>query len=386
MSLGGGWSRFGGDLCREERREDSLGERIGKNETASSNVTLWSEWTWSVYFRIADIQSPNPSPRPSFVSIIQNIFKSLTRHQVPWWMGSRRMIVFLGAPSAKDALSTWKTNASENEESACLRPFEIDPLQKTTGVAWRRLADPVDSLSQELAESTVESQLPEDLFLERSLQIFTDEYDDDDDDDNEMDICNLADYSELSVSQISTPFLTGYDFDVNEITELEDLPAANIVNKTLQRKYSLIVAIVEISPCQQIITKYGKSISLVKLIVADQTNPHLEIACWEQMSVLAQNMRTNDIIYFRGTDHSESANIDIGLTEFRGVVSAGTRRRSRATILYRCQRLSREDDVLRPRLDLEDQQTRLVRRLRDWIVKRNRVSRDIPPTLETQES
>ena len=330
-----------------------------------------------------------PTRAPPFLCVDHpKQFKSLTRHQVPWWMGSRRMIVFLGAPSVKDALSTWKTSAPENEESACLRPFEIDPLQKTTGVAWRRLADPVDSLSQELAESTMESRPPEDLFLERSLQIFTDEYDDDDDDDddNEMDICNLSDYSELSVSQISTPFLTGYDFDVNEITELEDLPAANIVNKTLQRKYSLIVAIVEISPCQHIITKYGKSISLVKLIVADQTNPHLEIACWEQMAVLAQNMRTNDIIYFRGTDHSESANIDIGLTEFRGVVSAGTRRRSRATILYRCQRLSREDDVLRPRLDLEDQQTRLVRRLRDWIVKRNRMSRDIPPTLETQES
>ena len=292
------------------------------------------------------------------------------------------MIVFLGAPSARDVLKTWKGHTLppiENESS--LRPFQIDPLQSTTGAAWRRLTDPVDSLSQELAETTVESsQLQEDLFLERSLQIFTDDYDDDDDDDG-MDF----EYSELSVSQVSTPFLTGYDFDINEITELEDLPEANIVGKTLQRKYSIIVAITEISPCQQVITKYGNSISLVKLIVADQTKANLEIACWDNMALLAQNMRTNDIVYFRGISYFEFTNADLGLTEFRGVISAGTRRRTRAIILYRCQRLGREDDALRPRLDLEDQQTRLVKRLRDWVVRRNYASRDIPPRLESQE-
>lgn len=297
-------------------------------------------------------------------------------------MGSRQVIVFLGAPSAKDALKTWETHASSQDEDASyLRPFEIDPLQKTTGAAWRRLTDPVESLSQELAETTVElSQLPEDLCLERSLQIFTDEYDDDGDDD-EMDF----DYSELSVSQVSTLFLTGYDFDINEITELEDLPEANTVAKALQRKYSIIVAITAISTCQQVATKYGTSISLVKLVVADQTKANLEIACWANMALLAQNMQTNDIVYFRGIPHFESTNADIGLTEFRGVVSAGTRRRSRAIILYRCRRLGKEDDMLRPRLDFEDQQTRFVRRLKDWVVWRKYTSRDIPPALETQE-
>jgi len=147
----------------------------------------------------------------------------------------------------------------------------------------------------------MQSPVLEDAFLERSLQIFTDECDDDEND-GEMDLCNPADYSELSVSQIYTPFLTGYDFDINEITELEDFPEAKIVNNTPQRKYSIIVAILEISPCHQITTKYGKSVSLVKLILADQTNPHLEIACWENMAVLAQNLRINDIVYFRGID------------------------------------------------------------------------------------
>lgn len=78
--------------------------------------------------------------------------------------------------------------------------------------------------------------------------------------------------------------------------------------------------------------------------------------------------------------------VDVGLTEFRGVVSAGTRRRSRLTVLYRCRSLTREDDLLRPRLDLEDQQTTLVRRLRDWVVRRDQVHREEPPALETQES
>lgn len=214
-------------------------------------------------------------------------------------MGSHRMLVFLGAPSIKDVLKSWNGQAPQNENIGLLKPFEIDLLQKTTGAAWRRLGDPLDSLSQELAETTMDSQVPENLFLERSLEIFTNEYDEEDED---MDTCNLAEYSELSISQIPTPSLTGYDFDVNEITELEDLPDANIVNKTLQRKYSIIVAVIEAIPPQQITTKYGKSISLVRLIVADQTNPYLEIACWENMATLAQNLRTNDIVHFRGID------------------------------------------------------------------------------------
>lgn len=41
--------------------------------------------------------------------------------------------------------------------------------------------------------------------------------------------------------------------------------------------------------------------------------------------------------------------------------------------------------MLRPRLDLEDQQTRMVRRIRDWVVRKNRLNVDIPPPLETQE-
>jgi len=279
------------------------------------------------------------------------------------------MIVFLGAPTAKDITSTWdEPPLPQDDDTSNLPPFKVDPQQITTGVTWRRLADPVESLSQELAGTSMESHLLEDPLLERSLRIYTNDINDDED----MDV----DASENSESSIYSPFLTGYDFDINEIIELEDLPLANVVARNLHRNYSIIVAITAILPCQHVTTKFGKSIALVKLIVADQTRANLEIACWDAMAGLTQSMRKDDIIFFR----------DLGLTEFRGVVSAGTRRRSRATVLYRCRRLGRDDDGLRPRLDLEDQQTRMVRKLRDWVVRRSWVVKDVPPTLETQES
>jgi hypothetical protein len=298
-------------------------------------------------------------------------------------MGSRRMIVFLGAPTAKDIINTWTSSGLPRDDDASNLPlFKVDPQHNTTGVAWRRLPDPVESLSQELAETSMESHLVENPLLERSLRIYTNDINNDDD----MDV-EAADNSELSISSLYSPFLTGYDFDVNEITELEDLPSANIVAHSLHRNYSLIVAITEISPCQHVITKFGKSIPLVKLIVADQTRTNFEVACWDAMANLTQSIRKDDIIFFRGVfPENRITNVDLGLTEFRGVVSAGTRRRSRTTVLYRCRRLGREDDVLRPRLDLEDQQTRMVRKLRDWVMRRSWVVKDIPPTLETQES
>ena len=221
-------------------------------------------------------------------------------------MGSRRMIVFLGAPSAKDVLKTWKGDPiPEDEDISSLPPFEIDPLHSTGRIAWRRLVDPMDTLSQELAESTMECN--DDSFIERSLQI----YDDDDeggegDADDEMDT-----YEPLILSQISTSFLTGYDFDVNEITELEDLPTANKVNTTVKNKYSIIVVITDVSSCQLVTTKYANSIPLVKLVVGDQTKSRFEVACWGDMAIKAQAMRRNDIAYFRGNSFYMNDGIDL---------------------------------------------------------------------------
>lgn len=214
-------------------------------------------------------------------------------------MGSRRMIVFLGAPTAKDVLETWdKPPLSQNDDASDLPLFELDLQNKTRGVAWRRLADPVDSLSQELAETSMEPHLVEDPLIERSLRIYTN---DTKDDEADMDISETAENSELSISSVYTPFLTGYDFDVNEITDLEDLPSANVVAHNLNRNYSIIVALTGMTPCQRVTTKFGKSIALVKLMVADQTRTNLEIACWDAMASLTQSMRKDDIVYFRGT-------------------------------------------------------------------------------------
>jgi len=216
--------------------------------------------------------------------------------------GPRRMIVFMGAPTTADLMKTWTNDPPPPPPSVLpiLRPFEIDPHQRTDGVTWRRLTDPVDSLSQELAETTVDPRTAEettsaaettadDNLLERSFRVF-------DHDEDDMD---PAEISQI-VSQASTPFLAGYDFDMNEITELEDLPEAKNVNATNHKSYSFVVAVTEISSLEKVTTKYGKSISLVKLLVADQTRSQLEIACWEHMASVAQTLRVHDIVHFRG--------------------------------------------------------------------------------------
>lgn len=210
-------------------------------------------------------------------------------------MAPPKTIIFLGAPTAKEAMASWHASPPPPPPTAStLRPFEIDPQQRTKGVTWRRLTDPVDSLSQELADTTMDIRSPEDLFLERSLQVY-----DNDDSLEEMDISYPSEYSELSLSQISSPFLTGYDFDINEITELEDLPSPQKI--TGQTSVSIIVAIREIGRLQVVTTKYNKSISLVKLIVQDQTRQGFEVACWDSMATLTQSLRINDIVHFRGT-------------------------------------------------------------------------------------
>lgn len=214
-------------------------------------------------------------------------------------MNGKRTIVFLGAPTAKEAMETWKGEPiTQTDDISSLPPFQIDP-QQSTEVAWRHLTDPVDSLSQEFAD--LHTRTLDDIFLEQSLRVYDADLDDNED---EMDL-DPVDYSEVSLSQIASPFLTGYDFDVNEITELEDLPTITAHN--FRQNYSIIVAVQEIFPAQVVRTKYGKSIPLVKLIVADQTVSNFEIACWEAMATLTQSMRINDILHFRGDPSGDTA-------------------------------------------------------------------------------
>jgi len=210
-------------------------------------------------------------------------------------MAPPKAIIFLGAPTATQAMQSWRASrppAPPNPSPP--RPFEINPLHRTTGVTWRRLTDPVDSLSQDLADTTMETRSPEDLFLERSLQVY-----DHDSLCEEMDIYYPAEESEVSeVSILSSPFLTGYDFDVNEIVELEELPLPERISA--QTSVSIIVAISEVGMTQVVTTKYNKQINLVKLVVQDQTRQGFEIACWDGMATLTQSLHVNDIVHFRG--------------------------------------------------------------------------------------
>jgi hypothetical protein len=247
-----------------------------------------------------------PDPGPSLTSTGRTVVKfALSKNQTVRRdvivMSSSQLIVFLGAPTAKEALSTWTGGLPVSQDDTNLPLFSVDSRERTSGVTWRHLVDPVESLSQELSQASVRPTTPEDGFLERSLRLFN--YDDADDGDD-MDLCDMSELSDFSFSQIGTPFIKGYDFDINEIMELQDLPPANVVMHSPQRNYSFIVAILAISPCQTVDTKYGKSIALVKLSVADQTKSNLEIACWENMARMALSLRVDDIVYFSGLSRS----------------------------------------------------------------------------------
>jgi hypothetical protein len=221
-----------------------------------------------------------------------------------WPMAPQKTIVFLGAPTAQEAMQSWQASPLPAPplppyNSTALRPFEIDPLHRTSGVTWRRLADPVDSLSQELADTTMETRSPEDLFLERSLQVYDNDFPASSSSEMEID-AYPSEYSAAADLSISSPyFLTGYDFDVNEIIELDELPSC-AQRISPQTSVSIIVAIKEIGQNQVVTTKYNKSIHLVKLVVQDQTRQGFEIACWDMMATLTQSLRVNDIVHFRG--------------------------------------------------------------------------------------
>lgn len=213
-----------------------------------------------------------------------------------------RTIIFLGAPRAKDIVKTWKApdgpeiSLSKTADVASLPPFEIDPTHASRNVAWRRLPDPLHSLSQEFSETNFGPPTVEPSFIDRSLQGY---YNNDDD---EMDLHDLPSSVNdgRDTSQIPSPFLAGYDFDINEITELEDLPSARTISGDSSRRFSLVVAVMETQGCELVATKFGTSINLTKLIVGDLTRQQFEIACWDDMATVAQKIHVHDIVYFRG--------------------------------------------------------------------------------------
>src|SRR2546423_2353116 len=337
-------------------------------------------------------------------------------------MSSRQTIVFLGAPTSAEAMKTWHPPPlSPSSQPARLPTFQIDPEQRTQGPTWRRLTDPIDSLSQDLSQTSLLPISTSDPFLERSLQIYDHEGDSDTEMEQETSHHDTSESPFPQISPIPSPFLTGYDFDINEITELDEIPSAGWISARMS--VSLIVAVREIGFREMVMTRFARRIELVKVIVGDQTKERFEVVCWGGIAILCQSLRVNDIVHFTGIStfpvillslqtsclsvslsrsvpypsnlysqpfsplsiQTSYQHPDLGLSEFRGTVTASTRRKSRLTILYRSHRLSRGDDPFRPRLDLQDQQTVFVRRLRDCVVRGSWIQRDVPPALETQE-
>lgn len=222
-------------------------------------------------------------------------------------MSSRKTIVFLGAPTSAEAMKSWHPPPSPPPTHATtttpvLPSFQVDPEQHTQGPTWRRLTDPIDSLSQDLSQTSILPRSSSDPFLERSLQIY--DHDNDHSDFDEMDTVQetnheMSEYASFQISQVSSPFLTGYDFDVNEITELDELPMPGKISP--RTSVSLVVAVREVGRRETVMTKFGRSIELVKLIVGDQTRERFEVVCWDSIATLTQSLRVNDIVHFRGT-------------------------------------------------------------------------------------
>jgi hypothetical protein len=214
-------------------------------------------------------------------------------------MSSRKTIVFLGAPTSAEAMKSWHPPPSPHTHTTALPPFQIDTDQRTQGPTWRRLTDPIDSLSQDLSQTRILPRWSSDPFLERSLQIYDDELENSDAEEMDTTFLDLSEYSSLLISPNCSPFLTGYDFDVNEITELEEIPVAGKVSSRMS--VSFVVAVREVGRRETVMTRFGRSIELVKVIVGDQTRERFEIVCWDSIATLTQSLRVNDIVHFRGT-------------------------------------------------------------------------------------
>src|SRR6202043_1076835 len=125
-------------------------------------------------------------------------------------MSSRKTIVFLGAPTSAEAMKSWHPPPSSPQtHNTVLPPFQIDLDQRTQGPTWRRLTDPIDSLSQDLSQTRILPRWSSDPFLERSLQIYDDEVENSDAEEMDTTFLDLSEYSSLLISPNCSPFLTG---------------------------------------------------------------------------------------------------------------------------------------------------------------------------------
>ncbi|KAF5879398.1 uncharacterized protein Bfra_006607 [Botrytis fragariae] len=160
--------------------------------------------------------------------------------------------------------------------------------------------------------------------------------------------------------------VTGY------LTNLKDMPHAqhlsSIVPQTMT--VNLIVGIISISEPRAISTRQGGDVSLVEILVGDETKSGFSINFWlsgkgkEEVQEVLENLRVQDIVLMK----------NVALGSFRGKVHGQSLRKdmTKAWLMYR-EKIDRSDvGGCYGRRDLErkeiDVQLAKVKRVRDWVV------------------
>ncbi|BFZ61076.1 hypothetical protein YB2330_002134 [Saitoella coloradoensis] len=264
-----------------------------------------------------------------------------------------RVIVFVGAPTATQLIETWSPHEDASGQAKDATPSNGAPR-------WRRLDIPDKVRFPEtspleevrfLPSSFPETQLhaeetrrtphtPFETYIEQSFAIFEDEG-------PQLDVGERsslqADTQPIDTSMVLTLTpMPAYTFDIR-IPDLEDLPSQKMVAPGTYKHhdFSILVAIIDIGQTAVIRTKKGKDLEIARLVVGDPTVSALEVSLWGWTAEWAKEFRRQDIILFDG----------LGLQSFNN------------------RRLHREDDQWRPSLAGNDEQTKRVRELRDWVLR-----------------
>ncbi|CAD6439885.1 290565d5-407b-4ee8-b4bb-cc992fbc1943 [Sclerotinia trifoliorum] len=157
------------------------------------------------------------------------------------------------------------------------------------------------------------------------------------------------------------------------VTNLKDMPHAQYLSSIHPQTMTvnLIVGIISISEPRAIATRKGGEVSLVEILVGDETKSGFSINFWlsgkgkEDVKEILGNLRVQDIVLMK----------HVALGSFRGKVHGQSLRRdlTKVWLMYR-EKIDRSDmGGCYGKRDLEgkeiDVQLGKVRRVRDWVVR-----------------
>ncbi|KAJ8064803.1 hypothetical protein OCU04_007113 [Sclerotinia nivalis] len=156
------------------------------------------------------------------------------------------------------------------------------------------------------------------------------------------------------------------------LTNLKDMPHAQYLSSIHPQTMTvnLIVGIISISEPRAIATRRGGDVSLVEILVGDETKSGFSINFWlsgkgkEEVKEVLENLRVQDIVLMK----------NVALGSFRGKVHGQSLRKdmTKAWLMYR-EKIDRNDvGGCYGKRDLEgkelDMQLTKVKRVRDWVV------------------